>query len=116
MLKIPNLRDATNSPKASRKDASLLGAPTPPSIGKAASKKPGKLQPTQQEQMDTIRRKAWVALAKKDISRAHKARAQAQRERVTVSKRLANQCVKAVKSRIISSQKSLKEANSRSGQ
>ena len=114
MLKIPNLRDATNTPKANRKDASLLGVPTPPSISKAASKKPGKPQPTQQEQMDTIRRKAWVALAKKDVSRAHKARAQAQRERVTVSKRLANQCVKAVKSRITSSQKSLKEANSRS--
>ena len=52
-------------------------------------------------------------MAKKDISRAHKSRNQFQRERVTVSKRLANQCVKAVRSKIVSSQKTLKEAHSR---
>lgn len=52
-------------------------------------------------------------MAKKDMTRAYKVRNQLQRERVTVSKRLANQCVKAVRSKIVSSQRTLKEAHSR---
>jgi len=63
--------------------------------------------------MISVRRKAWIALAKKEVGKAQKARNSFQKEKVQVSKRLANQCLKAVRQRVVSSQKTLKEATSR---
>ena len=68
---------------------------------------------TTTEQLNLRRRKAWIALVKKEMGKAQKARNSVQKERLTVCKRLASQCAKAVRQKAVSSQKSLKEAHSR---
>ena len=62
------------------------------------------------EQLNAKRRKLWVAIVKKEIGKAHKARNIAQKERIMQSRKLAQQCTKVVRQKVISQQRTLKVA------
>ena len=65
------------------------------------------------EQLNARRKKLWVAIVKKEIGRAHKARNVAQKERIVNGKKLAMQCMKVVRQRVLASQRSAKEAQAK---
>ena len=72
------------------------------------SKKPPSI-----EQLNARRKKLWVAIVKKEIGRAHKSRNVAQKEKIVNSKKLALQCMKVVRQKVVASQRSAKEAQAK---
>ena len=77
------------------------------------SKNDKEKKPPSIEQLNARRRKLWVAIVKKEIGRAHKARNVAQKEKVVNSKKLAMQCMKVVRQKVVASQRSAKEAQAK---
>ncbi|XP_040576365.1 chromatin-remodeling ATPase INO80 isoform X2 [Lepeophtheirus salmonis] len=61
------------------------------------------------EQLNTRRRRAWVSIMKKEISKAQKARNLSQKEKLVNSKRVATNCMRFVRQRAMQSQRVMKE-------
>ena len=70
-------------------------------------------KPPSIEQLNARRKKLWVAIVKKEIGKAHKARNVAQKEKIVNSKKLALQCMKVVRQKVVASQRSAKEAQAK---
>ena len=70
-------------------------------------------KPPSVEQLNARRKKLWVASVKKEIGRAHKARNVAQKEKIVNSKKLALQCMKVVRQKVVASQRSAKDAQAK---
>ena len=80
---------------------------------KKGDKSKGEKKPPSIEQLNARRRKLWVAIVKKEIGKAHKARNIAQKEKLVNSKKLALQCMKVVRQKVVASQRSAKEAQAK---
>ena len=80
---------------------------------KKGEKSKGEKKPPSIEQLNARRRKLWVAIVKKEIGKAHKARNVAQKEKIVNSKKLALQCMKVVRQKVVASQRSAKEAQAK---
>ena len=70
-------------------------------------------KPTTIEQFNSRRRKLWAAILKKEISKGQKARNFNQKERLANKKRIAVQCMRAVRQKAMLSQRFTKETHSR---
>jgi DNA helicase INO80 len=102
--------DRSHSPRpiGGRKRSSAAAAAatssiTPPSGGIGD-------KPLTHDQIRSRRRRFYVAIVKKEIVRAQKARNYNQKERLSNAKRVANACMKAVRQKATASQKTAKEA------
>ena len=70
-------------------------------------------KPPSIEQLNARRKKLWVAIVKKEIGRAQKARNIAQKEKIVNSKKLSLQCMKVVRQKVAASQRTTKEAQAK---
>ncbi len=77
------------------------------------SKGPKKEKPTTIEQLNAKRRKLRSAITKKEVSKGHKARNFNQKERLVQRKRVAVQCMRAVRQKAMASQRLTKETLTR---
>ena len=76
-------------------------------------KKAKKEKMTTIEQFNARRRKLWAAIMKKEISKGQKARNFNQKERISNRKKMAVQCMRAVRQKAMLSQRFTKETHSR---
>ena len=94
--------------KASKRNRGA-GEDTMPRGGKKAKKE----KMTTIEQFNARRRKLWAAIMKKEISKGQKARNFNQKERISNRKKMAVQCMRAVRQKAMLSQRFTKETHSR---
>ena len=61
------------------------------------------------DQLNTRRKRLWQAIVRKEVGKAHKSRNYNMREKVTNGKRVATQCMRAVRQKAMQSQRVTKE-------
>ena len=94
--------------KASKRNRGAGEDPMP-----RGGKKAKKEKMTTIEQFNARRRKLWAAIMKKEISKGQKARNFNQKERISNRKKMAVQCMRAVRQKAMLSQRFTKETHSR---
>ena len=99
-------------PKSHKAATSSKGASRASSPGGRKSKTK-KERPTTIDQLNSRRRKLYAAILKKEISKGQKARNFNQKERINNKKRIAVQCMRAVRQKAMMSQRFTKETLSR---
>ena len=101
-------------PKSHKAATSSKGASRGTSRGSSpGGRKSKKERPTTIDQLNSRRRKLYAAILKKEISKGQKARNFNQKERINNKKRIAVQCMRAVRQKAMMSQRFTKETLSR---